>query len=404
MAALSSMRTLKYTLHRLLQLVLLVTPLIFVTNTKELYEFPKMFFVYLLGSTTICLFVANCIISNTKPKLPNLYITTFLAANIISTVASSHKYTSLWGYYSRFNGGLMSILIFWGLHIVALNNKEFLKKSALVIPILTIFPIGILGIEQHFDGTTRVHSTLGQANWLAAYIAMVLPIIIFGILKSRGHSSPISKALLYITYLIGFATLWYTYSLSGILGFTVSISFFTLLNKKLILQNRSYLLALVVGTVIIAGTNLGTFKQRIEDVLLDLVYAQGKTHNLSDPGFIRTNIWKGTLQLIVSDPKAFLVGTGPETFPYSFQRYRPPELNYSSEWDFILNKPHNHYLETFAETGILGIAPFLLIIFHSIKQRHPILTPALIAFYTTNIFGWPTVATDLLFWIWLALL
>ncbi len=69
----------------------------------------------------------------------------------------------------------------------------------------------------------------------------------------------------------------------------------------------------------------------------------------------------------------------------------------------ILNKPHNYYLELLTQNGLLGLLIYLAIIVKVVLAKHPMLTPALVGFFVTNIFGWPTVSTTLLFWIFLAL-
>ena len=95
------------------------------------------------------------------------------------------------------------------------------------------------------------------------------------------------------------------------------------------------------------------------------------------------------------------MGTGPETYPYSFQPFRPIELNYSSEWSYLFNKPHNYYLEIWAESGLLGLVAYGVLFFKIFKYQTIDKRLGLIGFAITNIFGWPVVATALVFWFWL---
>ena len=106
--------------------------------------------------------------------------------------------------------------------------------------------------------------------------------------------------------------------------------------------------------------------------------------------------------MATSSPKVLFVGTGPETFPYAFQPFRTKILNYSSEWDFVFNKPHNYYLEILATMGILGLVSYGILMFKVLRTKHPFLVPSLVSLFVSNIFGWPTVATTLVFWIYLA--
>jgi O-antigen ligase len=187
------------------------------------------------------------------------------------------------------------------------------------------------------------------------------------------------------------------------LSFIANLGF----NYQLILKNSLKLGILGCLALVIVLTNLGLFKEKLFDAVTDVkkvviqeVLAETK-NRVSDPGFIRLGLWQGTLKLIFSSPKTFFIGTGPETFPYEFPRFRVSSLNYSSEWDYILNKPHNYYLELWSQAGIFAVVSYLLIALRFKKNQT--LAPVMTAFYVTNIFGWPTVSTAILFWVLLAL-
>ncbi len=395
----------------LIYMLIFLTPLIFTTNTNELYEFPKMFFVYIGGATLITLFLLKKLVSFTPSPIlrPSKEVLFFVAAYIISTIFSMHLYTSVWGYYTRFNGGFISVLLFLGIYITAKNTP---LKNVLTCVAITALPVGIYSVIQHFgffgiEKELRVFSTFGQPNWSAAYLAMILPVVL---IKSfvEWHLRFFWSAV----FCVGYAGMWYSYSLSGLLGFAVAMTALVVLNRKLFKVHLKPVLIISAVVFLISITSLGVFETRVSDTVTDIkkvtfltthVFAQD-SHKLADSGFIRTGLWKGTLNLITSNPKIFLIGTGPETFPYAFQPFRPRELNYSSEWDFVFNKPHNYYLELFANTGFLGLLAYLILIFKMLRSKHTVIVPSLIALFVSNIFSWPTVATALVFWVFLGLL
>jgi O-antigen ligase len=135
---------------------------------------------------------------------------------------------------------------------------------------------------------------------------------------------------------------------------------------------------------------------------------------------IRLAVWKGTLNLIKDHP---LLGTGPETFAYSFLLYRPVELNQTAEWEFLYNKAHNEYLNLAACTGLLGLTTYLLLVgkfiwwntreFMQIKANERkcanerILRAGIFAGWmgvlVSDFFGFSVVTTSLLFWLFMAL-
>ncbi len=420
-------------------ILLFFTPLILVTNTNELFEFPKMFFIYIFGLFIICFFISDLILNNkfAKFRKPSLVVSIFFLITLISTIFSSHIYTSFFGYYTRFNDGLLSYIVFFGLYLVAINklNKEDFLELAKVA-ILPVLPISIYGLAQYFGGPSifwslpaveRVYSTIGQPNWLSQYLGILLVICVyFALNDSFGNFK-----LWFSLYAIGFFCFWVTYSMSGLVGFAAGVLvlvFNYLVGKKNEeeskegkekkdrkvdkVENISFRIALLIlVTISILISNLGLYKGKFNDVLIDIkktvsvvkkVYALSTDYEVSDPGFIRIELWKSTLNLIKSSPKVFFIGIGPETFPYEFQKYRNTRLNYSSEWDYVFNKPHNYYLEIWSESGIFALGIYLYLLFLVIKNSPKFLVPAIVVFIVTNIFGWPTVATALLFWFFVS--
>src|SRR3989339_2082563 len=91
----------------------IITPLILNPWNYELFEFNKMLAVY---AATIVIAVAWLIVMVRKKK--RLFTRTpldipwllFLTSQILSTIFSIDPHTSIWGYYSRFHGGLASTI------------------------------------------------------------------------------------------------------------------------------------------------------------------------------------------------------------------------------------------------------------------------------------------------------
>jgi O-antigen ligase len=395
-------------------LLVFFTPLIFSTNSNELFEFPKMFFVYFVGFLIITFFIVDVIINPIKLKKPHPAVIFLFVTFVVSTLFSTHFYTSIFGYYSRFNGGFLSYFVFFGLYYVALNKltKED-YKNLLTTSLFTVVPIGFYGLFQYFNGVLRAYSTFGQPNWLAQYLSMILPVLLYVFLSEDSKLS----VLWFGIYMFGFYCFWVTYSLSGILGFLVSLAI--LLPK--ILRNKKddkfgYRLTLVILVMVVVPlSNPGIFKDKVGDIIIDLrknvglinvSHAQEEEsanlsvrNNVSDPGFIRLSLWESSLKMVISSARVFLIGFGPGTFPYNFQPFRSLKLNYSSEWDFVFNKPHNYYIEIWSESGIFSLLSFIFILYLMFKKSPDFIKPSVVAFGVSNIFGWPVVSTSLLFWL-----
>ena len=393
------------------------TPLIYLTGTNEIFEFPKTFFVYFMAIAIFAVYAFDVIFKdNFKPVviLPSLPVMFFFLSFIISTIFSSELRTSIWGYYTRFNDGLVSMFAYFVIYFVAVNKLSEHEFAKIVkISLCSVAVSGSLGVLQHFGGFTqtwgggeieRAFSTLGQPNWFAQFLGMQLVLIFYFYLRDK--LSRFWAAL----FIIGFSGMWFAYSVSGILGFVFGmfVLFAILYFRKMLLKKDLIRSVLLLGIcLVIALSSPGIFYAKLQDAFNDIskkvmqivpnVYAESQ-NLVSDPGFIRLGMWEGTVKLIFSSPKVFLIGTGPETFPYAFQKFRPMSVNYSSEWEYVLNKPHNYYLEVFAEQGVLGLISFLLLFGYVIKKSRFWIVPALAVFFATNLFGWPVVSVSLFFW------
>lgn len=421
----------------LLYIMVFLTPVIYTNCVHELFEFPKQHFLYVFGSLYIL-----CVLLENRGKKLYVKLTAqvvcailFLLSYTVSTILSVSTYTSLWGYYLKSSGGLASTVIFVVMYLIISSNiykREDVRKI-LYVAILGSIPCAIVSVLQHFgltgewsiDPTVRAFSTFGQPNWYAAYTVMVIPIALYYAVKS---SNSLLKKLLFISAGINFVGFWYTYSLSGLLGLITSfIVLFTILflnYRKNLKESRFYLLGGTILFSIFIFLNPGLYLDKAKDALTSMEgapetavserilesskdeYASKREYVLTDSGSIRTNIWLGSILIPSTSMKQFLVGFGPETFPYVFQEFRPRELNLTSEWNYTISKPHNYYIEVLVQNGIIGfvlyILLYVLLFFTPTKNNSLSVLAPLIGFAVTNIFGWPTITTSLLFWILLA--
>ena len=104
----------------------------------------------------------------------------FFASQLVSSLFSIDRHTSLRGYYSRFHGGLLSSLSYLLLYYALVSNldrKRVLKS--LYTLLISALLVSLYGLAEHFgidaqywvqDVQNRVFSTLGQPNWLAAWL------------------------------------------------------------------------------------------------------------------------------------------------------------------------------------------------------------------------------------------
>lgn len=140
-------------------LLFFLVPLSFTSDTSELFEFNKLWLTFIIsiviGSAWITKMIIKKEIRIQKTPL-DIPIALFLVSQIISTFISMDTHTSFWGYYSRFNGGLLSILSYVFLYYAFVSNfkkeenapsggkKPFeFKKIYIFIAGLVVFFTGI---------------------------------------------------------------------------------------------------------------------------------------------------------------------------------------------------------------------------------------------------------------------
>jgi O-antigen ligase len=367
-------------------------------STSELFEFNKMIFIY--GSTVIIAFLwfykmvvnKKIILKKTPLDIP---IIIFFISQIVSTIFSIDKHVSIFGYYGRFNGGLLSITCYIILFYALISNKndiEKLLKSIIASSLMVI----LWAIPGHFgydltcllftgkfnnscwDNSTlafrpelRAFSTLGQPNWLGAYLAVVFFIGIYFLIKSKSN---IKYLLLNSSYLfLNFSMLLFTRSRSAILSVFVGLVLFLGYYLLFIKLSFKKILVILLVITVIPIFFFKTGEEKIDKYLKFPITKLQETNkppiinnqspitssNVTESFDIRTIVWEGAWTLAKHYP---LFGTGVETFAYSYNFVRPVTHNLTSEWDYVYNKAHNEYFNYLATTGFVGLGTYLIFI------------------------------------------
>ena len=375
-------------------------------------------------------------------------IALFLGANVLSTIFSIDRQTSTFGYYSRWNGGLLSTISYIVLYyaLVTFFNKEKLFRLLKILLASSLF-VSIYGIAQHHvtikhtnifwkgidegywavDSQVRSFSTMGQANWLAAFLLMVTPFAFFFLKISKKIYEQFYYAIILILIFIAFT---FTYSRGGTVGFIVMLliliggTIFVFRERFLSVLRKPHLpffpLLPILLLLIFAAWGAtfyffgNAFTSRVQPVSLSSVIKPKTETELSGPagsetGNIRLIVWRGAIETFKHYP---IVGSGLETFALDYYKFKPVEHNLTSEWDFVYNKAHNEFLNYLAATGAVGFGSYLILIFafvflaggYLIRDRSTeigffsvAILGSYAGYHAQNIFGFSVVAIALLF-------
>lgn len=399
-----------------------VTPFIFYSKTSELFEFNKLVFVYTMAIFVAGLWVIRMVIEKkiiVSRTVLGPFILLFILSLIISISSSIDSHVSIWGYPGRWNGGLLSTITYSFLYFAFVSNmtkkqtKNFILSliaSATLVSIIGILEhfgknitcIFALGFAQGFDSVlhnfsdylntncwhqsvdVRVFATLGQPNWLAAFLVAIIPITLSMALINKAWK----KYAHLVSGILMFTALLFTGSKSGGIAFAISTGLFAILtlikskdSKKIKSSLTTLAIFILVSLAIFASTKIPSTISISESTIRTTDETPSQNVNITDSGDLRLLVWETAIEISRDYP---MWGSGPETFAYMFPVYKPIEHNLTSEWDFLYNKAHNEYLNYLATTGVVTTIVYILMIMVAI------ITMAL------SIFGLRTVAAPLL--------
>ena len=487
----------------LFNLLLVITPFVFTWVNEELFEFNKMLVVYagtILITAIWCvrILLSKKIIFRRSPL--DIPLLLFLFSQLLSTVFSLHPRTSLFGYYTRFHGGLLSSLAYALLYWAAVSNlKRKQLKPLLFSSLAAAGLIAVYAVFEHFgrsfscllihgqfdtacwiqDVQARVFASFGQPNWLAAYLSMLLPIsLVFWhqamkkgkLLTNRSVWLGLTSTLMYLALLFtnsrsGFIAFWAGLIALVLINLAVKVNLHWLPLKKLGASCQGLMAALlplpgtinfsykksaaiaifIIGSSLWVGTpfseNISHIADKIPQLIGQSAPAVQEAPQLETAGGviqepdqkpsrfigskssdIRRIVWKGAVKVWRRYP---LLGSGVETFAYSYYQDRPMEHNLLSEWDFLYNKAHNEFLNYLATTGLLGFISYTWLTAAMLisgltavtAKKQPrfgsrlnkqdsrliaALTAGLIALNISNFFGFSTVTVSLLMFFFAA--
>lgn len=350
-------------------------PLIFYTGnttftmTKDCYG--ELILLFIIATWLIKLLESPNYYSLKSPL--NLPIIAFLFVLLISLFQTNNYYTSLVD-IARW----VSFILAYFILISFFKERKWINAliivvlfSALISATYAIFQF--YGIDFSFwaerQGRIRLFSTFGNPNYLSGYLAIVLPLA-FALFcmekkKSRQIFLGIVIAILYTGVFITNIGGWIAFFM-GTLFMVIVLSIH---QKKFLRENRFRLLVLIVIisiiSVIYSSPNPSNPTGR--SVAREAVsYTNPKNSTIQQ----RFLILLSSIQMIKEHP---LLGSGIGTFGIHYPASQGKVLSLKENKKYIplANKSinaHNDYLHLWAETGIVGLACFLWIVFLFYKK------------------------------------
>jgi O-antigen ligase len=261
---------------------------------------------------------------------------------ILSTVFSVHVQTSIWSSVLVVNYFVIFYLV---IHTIR-TRSHFRQLVYLIVGMATV--ISLIGLLKwsganlfpwwHYTDIRpqpipRLTATFGNANHMAGYMAMAIPMLLGLFLTGLIGAKRLLLFCLAFLFLCAFML---TLSRGGLFAFFAGLTFmaFGLMANRYV--NKKYVMWILLGGflclifVVLSSTSLVERIGAVEQV----------SESLDLSGRVR--IWTNLFAMIKDFP---LLGAGPGTFAFSFTPYHPP---FGAHFFYA----HNDYLHVIAEVGL----------------------------------------------------
>ena len=270
---------------------------------------------------------------------------------VVTTVTAVNWRLSLWGSYER-SQGAVTHLTYLLLFLLATDQLRPLLRARQVVksmvavsaPLILFSLLQIMGWNPFglvTDARSPIYATLGRANFLGAYLAILGPLTVALLLTTQQRGWQVVWATLFVGEIL---VIGLTLTRSAWLATAVSLSLFSLLWWGVQLASRRRRLAWGgLGLLILSGP------------VAILWLGQRQLGSAA----ARLSIWQGTLELIKQQP---LLGYGADALGMVFPRVYPPELVYYQGRDFFVDRAHNLFLDWAVIAGIPGLLAYLFVL------------------------------------------
>lgn len=370
-----------------LSLLAFLIPWIFTPFTYEFYEITKNTILIIGVILLLTLWAVKATVKKqlTLVKTPfDLPILVFLISQIVSTIFAIYKQTSIWGYYSRFTGGLISTITLILLYYIVVNNvnkrkyiNQLIRSSTISIVLLALFVIlkAFNVFEPFFEKLATSHPSLsflssevftpiGTPNALPFLFVLILPVILSFLTdaqeKAMQQIGAITGACICL-FAIGITSAVSTLDLYSIAVWLLVLGVLVgLVISKLPVSNNVLLQFLPVALIAIFSM-LFAFRPQIREMLsTNLNFARYPEVPFNTTWSVITGTFR------VHKVGGFLVGTGPDTYAYDFPRFRPIEQNLEPNWHQNYTRSSTQIYGLLVESGILGLVSFAFLMFVSV--------------------------------------
>lgn len=409
-------------IEKLITVLVFLLPLVIFPLSQDAFALPKIMVARLFAFGLIILWIKGEVSRNGLKGLSgslfssylDLPVLAFLGVSLLATIFSTNSGLSWRGMYYFYFEGLQAIILYWMLYLVVKNSVSERGREMVIKAIL--FGAGFVGVYAIIQKLgldplpwlssprPRVWSTLGNPNFLGAYLAMVIPLAIDRITESgrtRRH-----KLCLIALLGVLLSALVFTASRAAFVALLIALAVWVVIKIKT--QGKFprwtlpvvaiLLLIILVGSLVERKAQRGPFTRMVS-------FVDWKEPNIAS----RLSGWKAALIMVEKRP---LLGYGLDTFGLHFRRFMPEGYEQLTKQNANPAYAHNELLQKAATTGLVGAGVYLWLIISVVwigwrtahQPKVPGLLAASVAFIVQNQFGFGMITCSIIFWLILGLL
>ena len=401
-------------------------PLTFTVAINDVFALPKTLVMLGLSALLVVGLIGLGSHASSTPggrwSLPVEALAVYVVLTAIATVRSPDPYHSLIGEQLQYQGLLATIGYALAFLAARRTFGDLLRVRRLFLVIVAgavlVAGYGLLqqaGLDPiwHVLDRGRIFSTLGQANALAAYLVVALPIS----LALAGTMRNVERAMLSLAAVAIGAALALTLSRGGYIGVgTALLVFVACLRVRSRLTGRRIALgAGIASAVLLSIVVLPPLARPVERVvdraLLTADLSQASTANHLD-------LWAVGVRMALDHP---FLGVGPEIYPALFDSYRNsvlPPARAAVMARFRPESPHDVPLAIADGAGFPALAAYIVVVLLAMRAgrlrlRHATRDEqwlfaglmAVVAGHTvTDLFMTAEVAGSWIYWVLLGVL
>lgn len=348
-----------------LALLVFAVPLLFLPFTAEVRELNKQTLIFLGVAVMLGIWVIRLLttrsVSWVKTSLDYILLA-YVLIYLLSSYLSLDKVSSFLGYYGRFTGSFLSVLVLVVLYYIVVNNVrtervtkkliDVLMLSGTIVMIYSLLQmLGVYIIRFGFAKAVNFNP-IGSMVSLGIFSGLMMLFVQWSwftgakSLKRNIWYTIITLVGLMILFFINSSVAWLVLTVGMILFLALAMVMTNNQNNQMWLWKP--LLVLVIGVLFVGF-------QFLPNSVNPRNWVSGLVKLPVEIQLSNSATWEMVKNAVTEKP---ILGFGPGTTGIAFGQIKPESLNQSIVWNLNFDRASSEIANLAIETGLLGVLAF----------------------------------------------